>query len=83
MKRSEMVNMMYDKFREEHIVKSETIYVSIEKLLTFMEEQGMQPPQYFGYSSFPQWDREMQEIVLVQRRCLQNVWEPEKEEKDE
>jgi hypothetical protein len=76
-----MVNMMYDKFREEHIVKSETIYVSIEKLLTFMEEQGMLPPTRTVEKpltpNMPVYDRRGKITYKVQM----NEWEPEDEKK--
>lgn len=81
MKRSEIVKTIKDFFYNNDFYNFDDEHADL--LLSKLESQGMQPPQYFGYSSFPQWDREMQEIVLVQRRCLQNVWEPEKEEKDE
>lgn len=46
MKRSEMLSLMYGKLCKEHIVNGESLYVSIERLLDFMEEQGMLPPPY-------------------------------------
>jgi len=80
MKRSEMVNMMYDKFIEEHIVKSETIYVSIEKLLTFMEEAGMKPPAYaIGFFTVPYSGCDAIFVEWVEETV--NRWEPEDEKK--
>jgi len=75
MKRSEMIERLTCFLSEEQGYREDRSYA--EMIIVFLESQGMQPPQYFGHSSFLQWDIEKQECVPAQRRCLQNAWEPE------
>ncbi len=76
MKRSEMLSLMYGKLCKEHIVNGESLYVSIERLLDFMEEQGMQPPAYEIYEELPA--KYMNEVAY--RKTKVNKWEPEGKE---
>ncbi|NBP28696.1 MAG: hypothetical protein EBV23_03830 [Flavobacteriia bacterium] len=60
MKRSEMFQLLYGKLNKELLLKK-SIYDLTEKILMFLEEQGMQPPLNVdteGFSFFYEWEPE-------------------------
>jgi uncharacterized membrane protein affecting hemolysin expression len=63
MKRSEMLQLLYGKLTKELLINKTSVYDSTEKILTFLEEQGMRPPlvKYLtmvGPMFYDEWEQE-------------------------